>query len=98
MSDGFLALMLQSMAALATVLALFAGLVWAVRHFQSRPFNRQENRIKVIGRLALDTKHSLLEVEHDQNRYLIGLSPTGITRIGQHVVQPDAKTSEVGRN
>jgi len=95
-SDGFLALMLQSLAALAAVLALFAGLVWVVRHLQPHPFSRQESRIKVVERLALDTKHSLLEVEHGQNRYLIGLSPTGITPIGQHAAQPDAKTSDTG--
>lgn len=96
MSDSFLVLMLQSLAALAAVLALFAGLVWVARHFQTRPFSQQESRIKVVGRLALDTKHSLLEVEHGQNRYLIGLSPTGITPITQHMAQPDTKTSGAG--
>ena len=88
MSDGFLMMMLQSLAALAAVLALFAAIVWLVRHrLQGSGFQPQGERIKVVQRLALDTKHSLVEVVCGQKHYLLGLSPSGITPIAQNTEQ-----------
>lgn len=86
MTDNFLPMMLQSIVALAAVLALFAGLVWLVRRLQGSSFQPQKGgQMKVVQRLALDTKHSLVEVACGQHHYLIGLSPDGMTSITQPV-------------
>jgi len=85
MNDSFLTIMLQSLAALAAVLSLFAFIVWLIRRLQGRVFHSQDGQIKVIQRLALDTKHSLIEVACGRNHYLIGLSPNGITTIAQNI-------------
>lgn len=75
---------LESMAALAAVLALFAGIVWLIRRLQPSAFSQKAERMKVLRRLSLDTKHSLVEVICDKQRYLIGLSPSGITMLSGH--------------
>jgi len=85
MSGTFLTLMLQSLAALAAVLALFAGLVWLVRSLQRSRFQSQGGQIKIVQRLALDTRHSLVEIACGQHHHLIGLSPDGMTPIARNI-------------
>jgi flagellar biosynthetic protein FliO len=85
MDENFLILMAQSVAALAVVLAVFAGLVWLLRRFQASTQSRHGEHMKVVRRLPLDTKHSLVEVAYDGRHYLIGLSPAGMTSIFQHI-------------
>jgi len=85
MTGNFMVMMLQSLAALAAVLALFAGLVWLVRRLQASRFQSQEGHIKIVQRLALDTRHSLIEVACGEHRHLIGLSPDGITPIASEI-------------
>ncbi|OIO68441.1 MAG: flagellar biosynthetic protein FliO [Zetaproteobacteria bacterium CG12_big_fil_rev_8_21_14_0_65_55_1124] len=87
MTGNFLTMMLQSLAGLSAVLALFAGLVWLMRRFQGTSFQAQSGQFKVVQRLALDTKHSLVEVTCGQRHYLIGLSPSGMTTIAQNIEQ-----------
>ena len=73
--------MLQSVAALALVLALFAALVWGLRKLQFRQLPQGEAAMRVVQRLSIDSRHSLVEVEHHGRRYLLGLSPTGVSEI-----------------
>lgn len=95
MIDNFLPMMLQSIASLAAVLALFAGLVWLVRRLQGSSFQvKKGGQMKVVQRLALDTKHSLVEVTCGQHHYLIGLSPDGMTSISQPVEQLEYTASQ----
>jgi len=96
MSGDFLALMLQSLAALGAVLALFAGLVWLVRHLQGLRLQPQNGgQLKIVQRLALDTRHSLVEITCGQSHHLIGLSPDGITSIARNIpVDRDIKQTK----
>jgi len=96
MSRDFLFMMLQSLAALAAVLAVFAGLVWLVRRLHVSRFQSQEGQIKIIQRLALDTRHSLIEVACGERRHLIGLSPDGITSIACDI--PATRSIEQGKD
>ncbi len=96
MNDEFLMMMAQSVAALAAVLAIFAGLVWLLRRFQTSTQKQHGEDMKVLRRLHLDTKHSLVEVKYDGKHYLIGLSPAGMTSIFQHIKQAKAHTVETG--
>ncbi len=82
MNENFLALMGQSLAALAAVLALFAALIWIIKQFQNRAQGKQGNQpIKVTQRIALDNKHTLIAINYEGHAYLIGLSPDAIHTI-----------------
>jgi len=84
MSGGFLPMMLQSMTALAIVLALFAALVWAIRHLQGMRYPRSgEQRLEIVHRLSLDTRHHVVEIACGERRFLIGVSPEGMTPIAE---------------
>jgi len=89
MTENFLPMMLQSLAGLAAVLALFAVLVWLVRRFQGSSIQVHGGQMKIMQRLSLDTKHSLVEVACGQNRYFIGLSPSGMTSIAQSIEEEE---------
>lgn len=95
MNGDFLMMMAKSVAALAVVLAIFAGLVWLLRRLQASTHNQHGTHMKVLRRLPLDTKHSLVEVMYDDKHYLIGLSPTGMTSIFQHIKEATVHTGEV---
>jgi len=98
MNDAFLMMMAQSVAALAVVLAIFAGLVWLLRRLQTSTHKQHGEHMKVLRRLPLDTKHSLVEVRYDGKYYLIGLSPTGMTSIFQPIKEAQAGTGEAGNH
>jgi len=84
--ENLFMLMLQSVAGLALVLALFAGLVWGLRKFQFRQLPQGELAMRVVQRLAIDTRHSLVEVEYGKKRYLLGISPTGISTVSDSLL------------
>lgn len=94
MNDGFLIMMAQSVAALAAVLAIFAGLVWLLRRLQLTSQSQHGDNMKVLRRLPLDAKHSLVEVLYDGKHYLIGLSPAGMTSVFQHINRTEADAGE----
>ncbi|MDX8403408.1 MAG: flagellar biosynthetic protein FliO [Mariprofundaceae bacterium] len=100
MQESLFVLMLQSVAALALVLALFAALVWGLRKLQFRQLPQGEAAMQVVQRLSIDSRHSLVEVEHHGRRYLLGLSPTGISEIsgGESIVDQtiDQKVDQDG--
>ena len=98
MNDDFVMLMAQSVAALAVVLAIFAGLVWLLRRLQTSTQDQSGEDMKVLRRLSLDTKHSLVEVMYDGKHYLIGLSPAGMTSIFQHIKEAKTHTGETGNH
>jgi len=77
-------MMLQSVAALAVVLALFAGLVWGLRRLQFRHLPQGESAMRIVQRLAIDTRHSVVEIEHHGRRYLLGVSPNGMSSLSSH--------------
>ncbi len=94
MQDNFFILMLQSVAALALVLAIFAGMVWALRKLQFRQLPKGEAAMRVVQRLAIDTRHSVVEIDHHGKRYLLGVSPSGITTISGSMQQGEDMMDE----
>lgn len=85
MHDGLLTLMLQSAAGLAAVLALFALLVWMLKRIQNQRFSGGDNnRMRIVQRFGIDTKHSIVELTHAGRSYLIGISPSGMNTIASY--------------
>jgi len=74
--------MLQSASGLALVLAIFAALVWMLKRLQNNRFTQKDqSSMRVIQRYSIDTKHSVVEMTHGENTYLIGLSPSGMLKL-----------------
>ncbi len=69
--------------ALALVLGLLAGALWAVRRFDLRlpgglgRGGAEERRLEVVERLTVDQKRSLLLVRRDNVEHLVLMSPEG---------------------
>jgi len=85
MHVNFLTLLLQSFAALAAVLALFAVLIWMLKRLQQhRLMHSPSGQTHITQRFAIDAKHSVVELSRGETRYLIGLSPTSMTAIAEY--------------
>jgi len=83
-TGGFLNMALQSIAALAAVLGLFAVVVWVMRRFQGLPPHAKAgNNLRIVQRLSLGGKHSLAIVACGQEQWLIALSPNSITQLSR---------------
>ncbi len=76
-------MMVQSIAALALVLAIFAGLVWLMRRFQDKVIPSKEGHMQVIQRLHLDSKNSVIEIRHGKQHYLLGVGVGGVQKIAK---------------
>jgi flagellar biogenesis protein FliO len=77
--------MLQSVAGLAFVLALFGLLVWMLKRIQQQRFARGDGgAMRVVQRYGIDAKHSVIELSHNGNSYLIGISPNGMNTIASY--------------
>ncbi len=74
-------LMLKSMAALAGVLALFALAIWLIRRFQPRLRTAGKHMLRVEQRISLDGKNAVAVIRCGSQRWLIGFSAAGLTRI-----------------
>jgi flagellar biosynthetic protein FliO len=80
--------MLQQILALFFVLALLAGALVLLRkkgmaQFKAFPYRaaRRTGEIKVLDRLPLSPQHSLVLVDVENRKMLIGISPSGCNRI-----------------
>jgi len=73
--------LVQSIGALALVLAIFAGLVWGLKRLQLQRLPGDTKNMHVVQRVSLDTRHSLVEVQRGTKRYVLGLSSTGMQLI-----------------
>lgn len=75
--------LLRMFGALAMVLGLLAGALWAVRRFDIRLPGRlgaggaPEKRLEVVERLTVDQKRSLLLVRRDNVEHLVLMAPEG---------------------
>ncbi|MDQ6967870.1 MAG: flagellar biosynthetic protein FliO [Mariprofundaceae bacterium] len=67
-------MLVQSVAALAGVLALFAVFVWAMKRFQNHNLSSSTSNMRVLQRLSLDSRHSLLEVQRGNKHYILSTS------------------------
>lgn len=89
MSGGLISMMLQTAAALAAVLGVFALVVWAMKRFQFR-LPQQAKNLRMVQRLNLDHHSSIVEICHGQKHYLLAISQANIT-----IISPDQSfTSE----
>ncbi len=84
--------LLRMFGALAMVLGLLGGALWAVRRFDIRLPGRlgaggtPEKRLEVVERLTVDQKRSLLLVRRDNVEHLVLMAPEG------NVVLHEART------
>ncbi|MBL1353176.1 MAG: flagellar biosynthetic protein FliO [Zetaproteobacteria bacterium] len=76
MQENFGMMMGQSIAALALVLAIFAGLVWVLKRLQQQhlPKRHKGEAMRVVQRLSLDSQHSVVEISRGDKHYILGLS------------------------
>ena len=83
-------MVLQSLLALAAVLGLFALMIWGMKRFQLHTGGPAQRDFKVIQRIHIDNKNSIVEIRHRGAHYLLGLSPGGMTqlRIDDALAQP----------
>ncbi len=71
---------LQSALALAAVLGLFALMVWGMRRFQLKTSLAQHD-FKVMRKLYIDNRNSIVEIRHRGRLYLLGVSAAGLTQL-----------------
>jgi len=76
MEQSLTIMLLKSIASLAGVLALFAVFVWAMKRFQNHTLssNHTSNNMRVLQRLSLDSRHSLIEVQRGTKHYILSTS------------------------
>ncbi|OIO67523.1 MAG: hypothetical protein AUJ57_11115 [Zetaproteobacteria bacterium CG1_02_53_45] len=81
MDTSLFSMLFQSLLALAAVLGIFALMVWAMRRFQQQTGSGKVLDFKVIQRIHIDSKNSIVEIRHRGSHYLLGLSPGGLTQL-----------------
>ncbi len=92
--QGMGMLVLKSTVSLAIVLALFALAIWGMRRLQGSLGNQGARALTMESRISLDTRNSLAIVRHGQQRWLLGISPSGITRIDSLEETPSTGSKE----
>jgi len=91
-----LPMLLQSLIALAFVLGIFALLVWGMRRLNLHNGGPKKGDFKIIQRMHIDNKHSVVEIRHKDQHYLLGLSPGGMVQLhtDQTLLLPKADKHE----
>lgn len=83
---------LRVFGALLFVIALFLTGVWSLRRWQTlRPRGAHSPRLQILEARSLGGRQSLFVVGYEQQRLLIGTSPTGVQLLTR---LPDADGSE----
>jgi len=97
MEQSLTMMLLQSIAALAGVLALFAVFVWGMKRFQNHTLSSNGSNMRVLQRLSLDSRHSLVEVQRGNKHYILSTSSVaGVTIIEsfeQELVEASEKSA-----
>lgn len=80
-------ILLRTLGALAVVLALLAGVLWAVRRYDfalpGRIGGKKPMRLEVTERISLDQKRSIALVRHGAAEHLLLLAPEGNMLVGE---------------
>lgn len=88
----------QFVAALAFVLALIAGLAWAIRQFglfsQMAPKLGSKRRLSIVETLGLDAKRQLVLVRRDDKEHLVILGPASETVVEAGIAPPTGATAD----
>ncbi|MDZ7895791.1 MAG: flagellar biosynthetic protein FliO [Sphingobium sp.] len=86
--------LVRTLGALAAVLGMLAGALWAVRRYDIKLPGRvgagRDQRLQVVERISIDPKRSLLLIRRDGEEHLLLLSPEG------HVVLDRAQLGHDG--
>lgn len=73
--------LVRMLGALAAVLGMLAGALWAVRRYDIKLPGRvgagRDQRLQVVERISIDPKRSLLLIRRDGEEHLLLLSPEG---------------------
>ncbi|MDX8405936.1 MAG: flagellar biosynthetic protein FliO [Mariprofundus sp.] len=90
MEHSMLPMLLQSLLGLAFVLGLFALLVWGMRKMQGQQ-NSSPIDFRVMRKIHIDNRNSVVEIRHQGRQYLLAMSPGGITQLrADHCLQDTA--------
>ncbi len=81
METNMLSMLLQSILGLALVLGIFALLVWGMRRLNLHQGGPVQRDFKIVQRMYIDSKNSIVEVRHKDQHYLLGLSPGGMVQL-----------------
>ena len=81
MQHGMLMMALQSLLGLCLVLGLFALIIWGLRRFQQQRGSMLKRDFRIIQRIHIDSKNSIVEICHQGRHYLLGLSPGGMVQL-----------------
>jgi len=88
-----LTMALQSLLGLCIVLGLFALVIWGMRRFQQQSGKTLKRDLKIIQRIHLDSKNSIVEISHQDRHYLLGLSPGGMVQLhSDHALTKESAT------
>lgn len=80
-------MLMQSLLGLAFVLGLFALLVWGMRRLQERQGISNNSDFRVVRKIHIDQRNSIVEITHQGQQYLLALSPGGVAQLrADHVL------------
>lgn len=74
-------MLMQSLLGLAFVLGLFALLVWGMRRLQERQGISNNSDFRVVRKIHIDQRNSIVEITHQGQQYLLALSPGGVAQL-----------------
>jgi len=95
MEQSLTMMLLQSIAALAGVLALFALFVWGMKRFQNHTLSSNASGMRVLQRLSLDAKHSLIEVQRGNKHYILSTSSVAGVSVIESFEKKPVDASEI---
>ncbi len=95
MEQSLTMMLLQSIAALAGVLALFALFVWSMKRFQNHSLSSNASGMRVLQRLSLDSKHSLIEVQRGSKHYILSISSVAGVSVIESFEKEPVDVSEI---
>ncbi|MBN4082416.1 FliO/MopB family protein [Mariprofundus ferrooxydans] len=95
MEQGLTMMLVQSIAALAGVLALFSLFVWGMKRFQNHTLSSNRSGMRVLQRLSLDSRHSLIEVQRGNKHYILSTSSVAGVSVIESFEEMPADASEI---
>ena len=92
--------LIRTFGALAIVLGLLAGALWAVRRFDLRLPGRvggqPHRRLELVERLSIDQRRTAVLIRRDDREHLVLLSPEGHVKLESLFSPAAAETATAG--
>jgi flagellar biogenesis protein FliO len=90
--------LLRVLGALALVIGLFLGGAWFFRNGRQLAFRHgRAPRLNVLESRSLGGRHALYVVAYDQERFLLGSTPAGISLLSQLPSAPESESESQGQ-